>query len=144
MTKANAADSYLFVVSLCTICLAMLLGELNGLNIMIGDISSAYLMAMTKELIFFKGGPEFGPDVGHLMVVSKTLFGLQSSSKSWHDFLFDMLKELGFKLPKADPDIWMKDNSECNKYMCCCVDNLIAIVQDLKVSLVHLKRLDLG
>jgi hypothetical protein len=53
----------------------LLLGELNGLNIMIGEISSSYLMAMTKELIFFKAGPEFGPKAGHLMVVSKALYG---------------------------------------------------------------------
>jgi uncharacterized membrane protein len=75
MTRADGSDSYSSVVSLRTLRLAILLGELNNLKIMIGDITSAYLMAYTKEKIFFKAGPEFGAKTGHLMVVSKALYG---------------------------------------------------------------------
>jgi hypothetical protein len=82
MTSANGADSYPSVVSLRTLRLALLLGELNLLKVMVSDITSAYLMALTKELIFFKAGPEFGAKAGHLMVVRKAIYGLRSSGKS--------------------------------------------------------------
>jgi hypothetical protein len=68
MTRAGS-DAYSSVVSLRTLRLALLLGEMNGLKMMVGDVTSAYLMALTKELIFFKAGTEFGERAGHLMVV---------------------------------------------------------------------------
>jgi Reverse transcriptase (RNA-dependent DNA polymerase) len=107
MTKSNGSDSYSSVVSFRTLRLTMLLGELNALKIKVGDVTSAYLMALTKELIFFKAGPELGAKAGHLMVVRKALYGLRSSGKSWHDLLYDTLMDMGFKPSKADPDIWM-------------------------------------
>jgi Reverse transcriptase (RNA-dependent DNA polymerase) len=122
----------------------MLLGELNGLKVMIGDITSAYLMAKTNELIFFKAGPEFGEKAGHLMVVSKALYGLRSSGKSWHDLLFDTLKGLGFTPSKADPDIWLKDNGRCYEYVCCYVDDLIAIMEGPKAFFDRLEKIGFG
>jgi Reverse transcriptase (RNA-dependent DNA polymerase) len=122
----------------------MLLRELNGLNVMIGDITSAYLMAKTNELIFFKAGPEFGAKAGHLMVVSKALYGLWSSGKLLHDLLFDTIKGLGFTPSKADPDIWLKDNGQCYEYVCCYVDDLIAIMKDPKAFINELEKIGFG
>eukprot|EP00957_Ditylum_brightwellii_P181327 13813241-Ditylum_brightwellii.AAC.1 len=45
------------VVSTETVRLAMILAKLNGLKILAADISSAYLMARTKEKIYTKLGP---------------------------------------------------------------------------------------
>jgi hypothetical protein len=100
-------NAYLLVVSLRTLRLAMLLGELNQLKMMVGDATSAYLMALTKELIFFKASPILGTRAGHLMIVQKSLHGLCTSGKSWHDLLFDTLVDMGLKPMLADPDIWM-------------------------------------
>jgi hypothetical protein len=72
MTKPSC-DAYSSVVSLRMLRLALLLGELNRLKMMVGDVTSAYLMALTKELIFFKAGPEFGLRVGHLMIIKKSI-----------------------------------------------------------------------
>jgi Reverse transcriptase (RNA-dependent DNA polymerase) len=96
-------DAYSSVVSFRTLWLAMLLGELNSLKLM--DVTSAYLMAMTKELIFFKAGPEFMEKEGHLMIIRKSLYGLCTSGKSWHDLLFDTLSDMGFKPSYANQDI---------------------------------------
>jgi hypothetical protein len=76
MTHADGTDLYSSIVLLHTLRLAILLGELNSLSIIIRDITSAYLMAFMKEKIFFKAGPKFGAKSGHLMVVSKALYGL--------------------------------------------------------------------
>jgi hypothetical protein len=41
----------------CTLWL--LCREMNSLKLMVGDGTSAYLMAYTKEFILFRAGPEF-------------------------------------------------------------------------------------
>jgi Reverse transcriptase (RNA-dependent DNA polymerase) len=96
----------------------LLIGELNRLKMMARDVTSAYLMALTKELIFFKAGTEFGERAGHLMVVRKSLYGLHTSGKSWRDLLFDTLKDMGFTPSLADPDIWMQDAGDHYEYVC--------------------------
>jgi Reverse transcriptase (RNA-dependent DNA polymerase) len=124
--------------------LALLLGELNGLKMMVGDVTSAYLMALTKELIFFKAGPEFGPRAGHLMIIKKSLYGLRTSGKSWHDLLFDTLMDMGFSPSKADPDIWMRDAGESYEYVCSYVDDLTAIMKEPKAFIDELEKRGFG
>ena len=48
----DQGNSYSSVISLCTMRIAMFVGELNGLNIMVGDIGSAYLEAYTIKKRF--------------------------------------------------------------------------------------------
>ena len=52
--------SYSSVISLKAMRLAIMVGELNGLKTMVGDIGSAYLEAYTKEKVCFIAGPAFG------------------------------------------------------------------------------------
>ena len=61
MTDLNKEDAYSGVVSLRTLRLALLIGELNKLNIMVGDIGNAYLESYTREKVVLTAGPEFGP-----------------------------------------------------------------------------------
>jgi Reverse transcriptase (RNA-dependent DNA polymerase) len=143
MTRPGG-DAYSSVVSFRTMRLAILLGEMNMMKMMVGDITSAYLMALTKELIFFKAGPEFMEKAGHLMIVRKALYGLRSSGKSWHDLLFDTLTDMGFKPSFADPDIWMRDNGRCYEYVCSYVDDLTAIMDEPEAFFDELKRRGFG
>ena len=70
---------YSSVAALCSLCICMLLGELNGPKLLAGDISNAYLQSYTKEKVAFVAGKEFGPKLaGHTMIVDKALYGLQS------------------------------------------------------------------
>ena len=41
--------------------IAIAAAELNTLEIMVGDVSSAYIEAYTQEKVCFIAGPEFGP-----------------------------------------------------------------------------------
>jgi hypothetical protein len=61
---------------------------MNGLKIMVGDVSSAYLEAYTQEKVCFIAGPKFGPLQGHLLVIDN---GLRNSGARWHDRLADVL-----------------------------------------------------
>ena len=47
------------------------------------------------------GGLEFEELQGHVLVVHKALYGARSGGACWHDKLFDILHQIGFKPSKA-------------------------------------------
>jgi hypothetical protein len=51
---------------------------------------------------------------------------------------------MDFKPSKADPDIWMKNNGKCYEYVCCYVDDLIAIMADPKAFFQELEKQGFG
>jgi hypothetical protein len=57
------------VVSLSSLCIFLVAAELNNLKTMVGDISSAYLEAYTKEKVCFTAGPEFSVLQGHIFAI---------------------------------------------------------------------------
>ena len=57
------------VVNIESIRITLFLAKLNGLKILVADISSAYLMADTKENIYKRLGPEFKDWAGKLAIV---------------------------------------------------------------------------
>jgi hypothetical protein len=74
MTAPPNKDSvYSGVVTLRSLILCMLLGELNGLDVNAADVGNAYLMAYTKEKLYIIAGPEFGDQQGCLLII--VLFG---------------------------------------------------------------------
>ena len=89
--------------------LAMFLAKLNNLQLWGADVGNAYLQALTKEKLYIVGGPEFEELQGHVLVWHKALYGTRSGGACYHDKLFDILHQIGFKPSKADPDIWMKN-----------------------------------
>ena len=79
------------------------LSELNDLEMWATDIVNAYLEAFTSEKLYIIAGPQFGELEGHMLVISKALYGFQSSRLRWHERFSDCLCDTGF----TKPDIWM-------------------------------------
>ena len=65
--------SYSSVVNLRSLRICLVAAELTGLRTMVGDTSSAYLEAYTKEKVCFTAGPEFEILEGHTFVIEKAL-----------------------------------------------------------------------
>ena len=80
MTNVLKESNYSGVVSLRSMRIALLVGELNGLTPMVGDVGNAYLEAKTKEKVYFIAGPEFGELEGHTLIIYKALYGLRLSA----------------------------------------------------------------
>ena len=125
LTDPTTEGTYSGVVSLRSLRIATLAAELNGLEIMVGDISSAYLEAYTEEKVYFIAGPEFGPLQGHLLTIEKALYGLRTSGARWHNKFADTLRDMGYSPCKADPDVWMKDCHTHYEYVCVYVDDIM-------------------
>ncbi|KAL7578841.1 hypothetical protein ACA910_016061 [Epithemia clementina (nom. ined.)] len=116
LTRSNTEGAYSGVVSLQSLRIVMFLSELNALKLWGADIDNAYLEAFTEEKIFIVAGPEFGDRKGHILIISKALYGLRTSGARWHDRFFDVMRDMGFTPSKNDPDIWMRPSKDGKVY----------------------------
>ena len=130
LTEPPKDSVYSGVVSLRSMRLALLIGEINGLTPMVGDIGNAYLEAYTKEKVYFVAGKEFGEFEGFVMIIIKALYGLRTSGARFHERLADTLRDMGFSQSYADPDLWLRDADDCYEYICVYVDDLMVIMKD--------------
>ena len=80
------------------------------------------------------GGPVFEEPQGHVLLMHKALYGTRSGGACWHDKLFDIFHQIGFKPSKADPDIWMKSSKDGNHY-----EYIAVYFDDLAVCMRHQK-----
>ena len=129
-------SSYSGVVSIRGLRLVIFLSELNKLEIWAADIGNAYLEAQTKEKLFIIAGPEFGDLEGKILIFDKALYGLVTSGARWHDKLYDVLQEMGFKPCKIEPDIWFKLNEEHGVY-----EYIAVYVDDLAIAAKNPKEI---
>ena len=111
--------------------MCLLLAELNGLETYTTDIGNAYLEVYTKEKIVIRAGKEFGDQAGHLLIVSKCLYGLFSSSLRFNELLAKCLSDLGFERSKCEADIWMRDKGD--HYVCMSVHMSMIYVSAQKI-----------
>jgi hypothetical protein len=108
------------------------LSELNGMELWATDIGNAYLEAYTAEKLYIVAGPEFGELEGHMLIISKALYGLRTSGLRWHKQFSQCLREMGFEPCKAEPDIWMHQVENLYEYIAVYVDDLCISSKDPK------------
>ena len=140
LTPPDKDQAYSGVVSLQTMRLAILAGELNHLNIMVGNIGNAYLESYTNEKVVFTAGPEFKELEGHTLVIVKALYGLRSSGARFHEALANTLRKEGFVPTKVDPDLWMRPAGTCYKYICVYVDDLLVVMKEPSTFFENLSK----
>ena len=67
-------EVYSSVVGIDSVRIALLLAQLNGLQVCAGDVSCAFLQSQCKEKIYTIAGPEFGPKLqGKVLVMNKSI-----------------------------------------------------------------------
>ena len=132
LTPEPVENIYSGVVSLRHLWLVIFLGELINLELWGADIGNAYLEAYTHEKLFIIAGPEFEELEGFILIFNKALYGLKSSGKWLAERFYDIIKDMGFMLFKADPCIWMRENRnlKCYQYLATYVDDLCIATQD--------------
>ena len=107
--------------------MCLFLAELNGLQSYTTDISNAYIQSYTRKKIVVRAGNEFGEQAGHLLIVSKSLYGLTSSGVRWNETLGRCLSDIGFKRSKCESDIWYRDKGDHYEYIGTYVDDMIIV-----------------
>ena len=131
VTDELGDDIYSGVVGIDSVRIALLLAQLNGLQVCAGDVSCAFLQSQCKEKIYTIAGPEFGPKLqGQVLVMNKSIYGLRSASASFHEHCAKVLHKIGFKPSHADPDLWMKDCKTHYEYVATWVDDVLVMSKE--------------
>lgn len=130
LTDIPSESVYSGVVSLRAFRVVLFLSQLNGLEMWATDVGSAYLEAKTKERLVIVAGPEFKELAGHLLRINKALYGLRTSGKRWHQRCSEVLRDMGFKPCRAEPDVWMRPNGNVYEYIAVYVDDFALAMKD--------------
>jgi hypothetical protein len=100
-----------------TIRIGFFLGDLYGLSCCACDVGNAFLFGKTKEKVYIRADPEFGPILcGRKLIINKSLYGLKSSAARFHVHLAESLLRLGITKTKHDNDLWMIDKTSHYEY----------------------------
>lgn len=116
-TEPTKDITFASVVSRDSIRIAFLVAALNDLEVLSADISGAYLNANAAEKVYTIAGKEFGADKeGRIVVITRALYGLQSSGKAWRDHMAATLRDHGYTSCRADLDVWMRPKTKANGF----------------------------
>ena len=85
---------YSGVVSTRSLRLSIFLAKLNNMEVWGAVIGNAYLEATTKEKVYIAAGPEFEELQGHILVMHKALYRLNSSCLRWSHRIHDIMLQL--------------------------------------------------
>ena len=132
VTKTPVHDCYCSVASRQSVRLAFLAATLNDLDLVMIDVSNAFVNANCRELVCAKAGPEFGEYEGCIVLIVKALYGLRSSGSAWHSQFSDHLRSMGFTPSLSDMDMWMRrqqrpDDTEYYEYLVVYVDDVLIV-----------------
>ena len=129
LTDTPVDSIYAGVVSLRGFQMCLFLAELNDMEAYATDIENAYLEAYTSEKLVIRAGKAFGDQEGHLLIISKALYGLCSSGLRFNELLGKCLTKLGFKRSMCEADIWYQDAGDCYEYIATYVDDLFKVLK---------------
>ncbi len=132
VTNISLESVFSGVVSLCGLQMVTFLAELNGMDLWAADIGKTYLEAYTAENLVIIGRPKFREMEGHILIISKVMYGLQTSGLCWHDHFSECLCKMGFTPPKAKPNIWMWHDCDYYEIIAVYVNNLAITSKDPK------------
>ncbi len=77
MTNVTVMFTYASVIMYETVCITLMLAELNFLEVMTTDIMNAYNIAPCKEKTSNTIGSEFGKDKGKKAIIVRALYSLK-------------------------------------------------------------------
>ena len=130
--------TYASVVSRDTVCIALTIAALNGLEVKTSDIENAFITAPNDELSWTILGPEFGVEAGKRAFIVRALYGQKSSGGAFTRHIADCMRHLGYKPCLADPDLWYKQKYhpegkfEYYSYALLYIDDVLAMDHDAK------------
>lgn len=127
-------------------CICFTYAALHGLNVLAGDIQTAYLQAPTSEKFWCKSGKEFGSDEeGRITVVVPALYGTKSSGRDFRNHLHDCMDHIGYQSSLGDPDVWSRpavkdDGTEYYEYMLVYMDDTLCCLEHPMEAMMKLNK----
>ena len=120
------------VVKGVSVRLLDIIADHQDLEVITGDIGNAFIQAHTKEKVYTRCGPEFGPRSGAIAILIRALYGLTTSANRYRTLFADFLREMGFVPTRYDRDVWMRlrESNDGYDYICTHVDDFKIVGKD--------------
>ncbi|MGH7954585.1 MAG: reverse transcriptase domain-containing protein [Gloeomargaritales cyanobacterium] len=141
VTGPPKSDVYASVVKSENVRLLFLLAEIHHLDLLMGDVSNAYLNALTNEKVYAVAGPEFGEFAGRIVILLRSLYGLKTSGNEWHAHFADALRSIGFKPSLVDSNLWMRQVKKWYEYICTHTDDFVIASKETKKIMEKLLKI---
>jgi hypothetical protein len=131
-TVVTSEQVYSGVVGIETVRTILALSAMDpDLQVMVADVSNAFLYGKNVEKTMIKAGPEFGALQGQYLIVEGGWYGHKTAAATFHAHLATKLRTMGFMPSKADLDLWIRKTSEGTyDYIASYVDDIIVISKD--------------
>jgi hypothetical protein len=142
VTDASDYDTYAATIRTDNIRVIFFIIVRGSNSMLMGDVMTAYLNALTGEKIWTKCGPEFKENEGQIAIINKALYGLKTSAHQWYMHLTDTLRLLGFKPSRLDPSMWyiLREDSSGYDYIIHHVDDFLICARDAHHWLSELQK----
>ena len=101
-------DTYASVLESTSARLCMISAAANKQDVVIGDISSAFIHSRIDTRLYIRCGPEFGDREGKIAVVQRGLYGLRQASRLWQNHLSVVMLSNGWIRSKRDENVWLR------------------------------------
>ena len=124
--------TYAPVVSLDHIRILFLLAVMNDLDILMTDISCAFLQSKCKEKIYTIAGREWGEEEGKILILLKSVYGLKSCGSAWFEEFATALISLGFVPSRSGPCVFIRRFQDSYEYIVVWVDDLLVFSKRAK------------
>jgi hypothetical protein len=123
----------------------MLIASANQMDVLVGDISSAYLNADSDLDVVVRLGKEFQLlderyKVGSLATVERALYGLSTSARLWRAALADTIRQMGFEPSRDDADVWYRRTVYGFEYIGTHTDDLLVASKDPQAIMDDLQK----
>ena len=139
---SSGHTTYSSTIKDLSVRLMLLIAVKNDLGFMAGDIGNAFCTAPCAEKIWSVAGDQFGTRKGSIVVLKRALYGLKTASASFHQFLGDFLREMGFTPSRADQDLWLRKSDEHKgyDYIATHVDDIIIVAKNPSKYMTHIEQ----
>ena len=116
---------------------------MKDVDILSCDLENSYLNAQCHEKIWFEGGIKCGEDHGKILVMVRALYSLKSAGALWWSKHAQFLSDLGYKLMKADVDIWIckvvkPNGQEYYEMLFVYVDEILSLSHEAKEVILQI------
>ena len=128
------------LVSRETARIALMIAELNDLEVKSADILNAYVQTSLTEKVWTILGPKFSSDARKIAVVVRALYHLKIAKMNFRSNLSRCMKSKRYLPCWADPNLWIRPKNQpngrfqCYSYLLCNANTILCFHHNISLS----------
>ena len=126
-------EIYSPVARMSTLRTLLAIGNQNNFYFEQLDVKTAFLNGHLKENIYIYPPEGIKVQIGYVLKLNRSLYGLKQASKCWNERINKFLLDLGFKRSENDFCLYLKGSSGRLLYLLLYVDDIVMASPELEI-----------